>query len=291
MDKRYCYIHNILPEKIRQLELPYKCIEEIRIKKNCPLIYYTENEEIVTDVIINEEDVLHILNFITENSMYAYLNDIVNGFITIEGGHRVGICGTAVIENNRIINIKDINYMNIRIGKEKIGISDNIMKYIYSDGFIKNTLIISPPGVGKTTLIRDISRNLSDVYKKRVAVIDERYEIGSTYKGNEQNSVGQRTAVLSGYNKKDGFIHSIRSLSPDVIVCDELGDENDVIYIKNAVNKGIKIIATIHGYSELDLINKKEYKELFEYFEVVIILSKDKKDRIKKIMDSDFNVL
>lgn len=291
MDKRYCYLHNVLPDKIKKLNLPYEYIEEIRIKKNYPLVYYTDCDEFISDIKINEEDILYILNWITENSLYAYLDDIVNGFITIEGGHRVGISGTAVTENGRIINIKDINYMNIRMGKEKIGISNNIIKYIYPDNYIKNTLIISPPGVGKTTLIRDISRNLSDVYKKRVTVIDERYEIGATYKGEEQNKVGQRTAVLSGYSKRDGIMHSIRSLSPDVIICDEIGDENDVLYIKSAVNKGIKIVATIHGYSETDIINKKEYKELFDFFEVIVILDKNSKDRIKKIMDSDFNVL
>ena len=143
-------------------------------------------------------------------------------------------------------------------------------KYVTS--LIKNTLIISPPGEGKTTLVRDITRNLSKEKNIKIAVIDERDEIASVYMGKAQNYVGIRTFVMSGYNKKDGFEQSIRSLSPTVIVCDEIGGKEDVNAVKNAVNKGVKVITTIHGYSVSDIEKKEEYKDLLNCFECVITI-------------------
>ena len=276
MENKINQILKILPDNIKNVVceaiLSKKEIEEIRIKEDAPVIIYLADEEITSKYIATKEDIIKIISNITRDSLYAYLEEIKKGYITIEGGHRVGICGTAVYENEKLINIKDLSCINIRVAKEIKGVSNNIIKYIYDGIDIKNTLVISPPGEGKTTLIRDITRALSENKNIKIAVIDERDEIASVYKGKAQNDIGIRTFVLSGYSKKDGFMHSIRSLSPTVIVCDEIGSFDDVLSVKNAVNKGVKVITTIHGYSVSDISKKEEFKELINYFECVITI-------------------
>jgi len=251
-------------------------MEEIRLRAGTPVLVYLRKREIfLCDgkgkfVIPEKSDIDTVLNNITKNSLYAYIDDIKCGFITIEGGHRIGICGTAVTENGVIINIKDITSINIRISKEITGVSDKLISDIISNEKINNTLIISPPQAGKTTLIRDIARNLSNYKMIKTVIIDERDEIAAVYRGIPQNDVGIRSFVLSGYSKKEGFLQAIRSLSPTVIICDELGDKEDVITVKNAVNKGVKVIATIHGYSKEDISKKKDLSELLDFFECII---------------------
>lgn len=295
MNKRIDKIASVLPPRMAQaLTLRnIDFLEEIRIKLNSPvLVYESERESYLTDsdgniIIPDKSDIDLIVENITKNSLYAYLDDIRKGFVTIEGGHRIGICGTAVYENNRLINIKNIAALNIRVAKEIKGVSDSLMSYIYYDNLLKNTLIISPPQVGKTTLIRDISRNLSGYKNMKIALIDERDEIAAGYMGIPQNDVGKRTFVLSGYDKKTGFDHAIRSLSPNVIICDEIGTEEDLEIIKDALLRGVKIIATIHGKSTEDI----SLRNNFAVFERIITLDKNYPNRIKNITDGDFNEL
>lgn len=267
------YIKNLTESLAEEIK---EAIEEIRIRAETPVLIYLRNREIVLcdekgkAVTAEKRDLEEVINNITKNSLYAYLDDIKRGFITIEGGHRIGVCGTAVTENGAIINIRDIMSINIRIAREIKGVSNELMSDIIKNGKIRNTLIISPPQAGKTTLIRDIARNLSKLKMTKIVIIDERDEIAAVYRGIPQNDVGQRSFVLSGYSKKDGFLHGIRSLSPTVIICDELGDKNDSETVKNAVNKGVKVIATIHGYSKEDISGKKDLRELLDFFECII---------------------
>ncbi len=278
-DKRLKSAISILPEYIKEaiLQRNYPNIEEIRVKAQSPLFLYGRKNEIILRDIKGEiiyaslKDMAEILKRATENSMYACTDDIKSGFITLFGGHRIGICGSAVTEGEKIIHIKDIQSINIRIAREIIGISNHLMRYIMENGKVKNTLIISPPKAGKTTLLRDIVRNLSNIENMKISLLDERDEIAALYHGIPQNDVGMRTFVLSGYSKKDGFIHSIRSLSPTVIVCDEIGGEDDLMSLKNAVNRGVKVISSIHGYSKEDVFKKKGMNELSDIFECFIV--------------------
>lgn len=280
------YIARILPAEISQYVTG--TLEEIRIRKNKPVIFSYSDIEKVTDKIFYRDDIEDFLERITSSSIYAYTDDIKNGYITVTGGHRIGLCGTAVYENEKITAIKDITDINIRIAKELKGIGEGIFSKITTKSDIHNTLIISPPGIGKTTLLRDLTRLISDnIIKSKVSLIDERNEISATFMGNAQNDVGIRTDVFCGYTKYDGIMRAIRSMSPTVAVLDEIGDKEDVKAILKCAHSGIKVIATAHGDNIEDV--KENLNELFEnrIFDYFVILGKeDKYERTCKIVSA-----
>lgn len=274
----------ILPSHIRDVIKNIKDIQEIqeiRLKVNKPLIIQIGNDELITSLIISSQDLKLILQYISNYSIYAYEEEIKQGYITIKGGHRVGICGSCVIEKNTIKTIKSISSLNIRICKEVIGCSNKIIPYIFRDNRIMNTIIISPPRCGKTTLLRDITRNLSQGMKeinldgKKVCVIDERSEICGCYNGVPQMDVGIRTDVFDNCPKADGIMMAIRSMSPEVIVCDEIGTLRDMESIIMALNSGVNLITSIHGFGIEDLYNRIVYKEVIDnnVFNTAIVLS------------------
>lgn len=248
-------------------------IEEIRIRNSKPIILKLNNSEKIINYIVQTEDVLKILQSICENSIYSYQNQICEGFITIKGGHRIGITGSAVIENNKVKNINYISNLNFRIARQIIGCSNNIIKEIINqeENTIYNTLIVSSPGAGKTTLLRDIIRNLSngtvEITGKNIGVVDERGEIAAMYKGIPQNDLGIRTDIIENIKKSVGMKMLIRSMAPEIIVADEIGSKEDVQEINYAVCSGIKGIFTAHGKfirrlkikSSYSGINRKKY--------------------------------
>ena len=249
-------------------------LQEIRLKIEKPIIITSSKGEVVLSYILGREDIKYILQRISNYSLYAYEEEIRQGFITIRGGHRVGLAGECVMDNGKVKTIRNISSLNIRISKEIIGASKNIMKFILKDNKVNNTLIISPPKCGKTTLLRDISRNISNM-GKRVAIIDERSEIAASYLGVPQMKVGIRTDVLDNCLKSEGLIMAIRSLSPEIIICDEIGTLKDIEALIMAFNSGVNIIVTLHGESIDDLTNRSVFKELLEnnVVERVILLS------------------
>lgn len=256
-------------------------IEEIRISIGKQIRVILRGNEVTKPYIVTQDDLKNIIQKISNYSIYAIEDEIRQGYITVEGGHRVGLAGQCVMEKNLVKTIKHISSLNIRIARQIIGCSDKIMNHIVSNGKINNTLIISPPRCGKTTLLRDISRNISDGYKnanlkgKRVVIIDERSEIASCYKGVPQMDVGQRTDIYDNCKKEEGLIMSIRTMSPDVIVCDEIGNKKDVEGIVMAFNSGVSVICTIHGNSIDDLYNREVFREILsqKLIKKVIILS------------------
>lgn len=292
-------IFYILPESIRTILESIKNLEkmqEVRIKANKPLQVYLGKDEIVTEYIITEEDIKIILQRMSNYSIYAFEEEIKNGYITIKGGHRVGICGSCVIDNNRVRTIKNVASLNIRICREVIGCSDKIMPYIVDGEKVLNTIVISPPKCGKTTLIRDIARNLSNGFKigyikvsgKKVCIIDERSEIGGCSNGIPQMNVGIRTDVFDSCLKSMGIMMAIRSMSPDVIICDEIGTYKDMESILAAMNSGVNLITTIHGLGIEDLYKRSVFKEILDnnVFDRAIILSASKEvGKIEYIYD------
>ncbi|MCI1943743.1 stage III sporulation protein AA [Clostridium luticellarii] len=280
-------ILNILPENLKTaigdlIKSPY--LQEIRIRVNRSLILQVGSKEVVCGYIPKLEDLKIIIQRMSNYSIYAFEEEIKQGYITIKGGHRVGICGRCIIERGEIKTIKDIASINIRICREIISCSDPIMKFLINGDEIINTIIISPPKAGKTTLIRDIVRNISggmqglDLTGKKVCVIDERSEIGACFNGVPQMNVGVRTDVLDGCPKSQGIIMAIRSMSPDVIVCDEIGTYSDMDSILGALNSGISLITSIHGYGIEDLYGRPVFKEIVDnkIFKRAIVLSSRK---------------
>lgn len=274
---------NIFPEKIADTIDKYKNekIQEIRIKINKPIIIYTNEGEVILSNEVTKEEFKFILQRISNYSIYAYEEEIKQGFITLKGGHRVGIAGECVMENNKIKTIKNISSLNIRISKEVIGCGKKVLKYITNNNVVRNTLIISPPKCGKTTILRDITRILSsgdmkeNLMGKKVVVIDERSEIGASYVGIPQMNLGIRTDILDNCLKKEGMLMAIRSLSPDILICDEIGTEEDISALNTAFNSGVNIVVTVHGSNLEDIKKRKAFDNLLlsGIIERVIVLS------------------
>lgn len=245
--------------------------------------------------IVTKEDIEETFQLICRYSVHSFIDDIKKGFITLRGGHRIGIVGKAIIENGQVKNIKHISSLNIRISREIKGCSKKVLPYVIKNkNQINNTIIISPPQCGKTTLLRDIVRNISNGNKSygfdgvKVALIDERNEIGGSYLGVAQLDVGIRTDILETCPKDLGIMMVLRSMSPDVIVTDEIGDEREIKALYTALNGGVSLITTVHGDSIEDVKNRRELKDLLEgdlFKRVVILSSKNGPGTVEKIYD------
>lgn len=283
-------------------------IEEIRLRINKPLIingnqkdYFYNEKYNKLDLnmdkayIVTKEDVEQTFQIICKYSIHSFMDDIKKGFVTLRGGHRVGIVGKAIVENGKVENLKHISSLNIRISKEVKDCSDKVMDHIIkSPTKINNTIIISPPQCGKTTLLRDIVRNLSNGTEKynfkgvNVALIDERNEIAGSYLGIPQMDVGIRTDIIETCPKDVGIMMVLRSMSPNVIITDEIGTEKDIKALYTALNGGVGLITTVHGDSIEDIRNRKELNNLLdeELFKKVILLSaKRGPGTVEKIYD------
>lgn len=269
-------------------------ITEIRLRVGRNILLVTSDVEVEVDYIVNLKDMLDILVKVSKNSIYAIQNEINNGFVVINGGHRIGICGEVVIENAKIKNIKNINSMNIRVARQLIGVADKVMPYIINNGNVQNTIIISPPGCGKTTILRDIVRQISSGVKildfkgKNVGLVDERGEIAAVSLGIPNLDVGLRTDIMSNVPKSIGMQMLVRSMGIDVIATDEIGGKEDFEAIKYANSSGVNLLFTMHGNDIRDVYKKEEIKKLLNdgIFSVAIILSrKNGVGTIEKICD------
>ena len=264
-----------------------ECIEDIRLRANKPLCIKTSKGTEVIEYIVSQQEILQTFEKICENSVYSYRKQICDGYITIRGGNRVGIVGSAVVDNGQVININYISSLNFRIAREKLGCSNKIIEDIVNieQNTIYNTLIISPPGCGKTTLLRDIIRNISNGINdlnfkgKTVGIVDERGEIAAMYKGIPQNDIGIRSDVIDNMPKPEAMRILVRSMSPDVIACDEIGSIEDVKAIDYAMCSGVKGIFTAHG-KDIEEVNKNsEISKLLQkkVFERIIKLNPQKR--------------
>lgn len=220
-------------------------------------------------------DIEEALELASGSSVYSVKDEIRNGFITINGGHRVGITGTAVGENGAIGFLRDVSGLNYRLAHEVPGAADKVIDVITDGEAVKNTLIISPPGAGKTTLLRDISRQLS--YRgMRVSIVDERREIAAMRGGRSAFDLGFNTDVLEGASKAEGMLMMLRSMSPRVIVTDEIGRMEDIAAIEKLINSGVKVITTVHAENRSQLLKRRDLRDVCRYFDVMITLSKRK---------------
>lgn len=245
-------------------------IQEIRLNINKPLIVLNHNKEVILNYKVKNDDLKSIMQKISNYSLYAFEEEIRQGYITIQGGHRVGLSGQCVMEKDKVKTIKNISSMNIRVCREVKGCSQNIIKNIIKNGKVLNTVIISPPKCGKTTMLRDLAKNISNGIEeinflgKRTVIVDERSEIAGCFQGIPQMDIGIRTSVYDGCAKSEGMIMAIRSMAPEVIICDEIGTYKDIDSLVLAYNSGVNIIATIHGNDIDDLYKRPVFNELLE---------------------------
>ena len=271
-----------------------KDLVEIRVRVNKPLLLEKVKQEMLVSAQgmtvkspaqaykVTKNNIKDTVNLMTNSSLYTLEEELKSGFITLTGGHRVGFVGQVIRDNKSIRRIKNISALNIRLCQEIIGAADKVIGNILAGtADVYNTLIISPPRCGKTTLLRDLIRQISDGVPNfnfkglKVGVVDERSEIGGAYQGLAQNSLGLRTDLLDRAPKAEGMLLLIRSMSPDVVVTDEIGSRQDVAAIQEALNAGVRVITTVHGNNLREVKARPSLHGLFKNntFERIIILS------------------
>jgi len=243
-------------------------------------------------VVADSGTVKYIVDSVTNGSMYSVNETIKNGFVTISGGHRIGFCGTAVRDSEGMKHIKNISSVCIRISHEVTGCATKISNELYLNGRVSNILIVSPPGCGKTTMLRDICRILgNDVLGygcEKVGIADERSEIAAMCDGIAQNDIGDASFVCDGYEKSEALNMMLRSMSPTVLVTDEIGNYSDFNAIQMAQKSGVSVIASAHAYSFEDLKFKYSVKELSCFDKIILIKDKGKIDKIFRRTNNDY---
>ena len=283
-------LENKLSEEIKD---KLDSLEEIRLRVNRPIVLKFRDTDKVIKYNVTTEDILSTLQILCENSIYSYQNQIAEGFITIKGGHRIGISGSCAIEDGKVINIRYIYSLNFRIARQVIGSSNLVLKHILNleNNSIYNTLIISAPGTGKTTILRDIIRQLSTGIKEikflaiNVGVVDERGEIAAMYKGIPQNDIGIKTDIIENVSKSIGIKMLIRSMAPKVIVADEIGKREDIEAIHYAICSGCRGIFTAHGSNFADVSLNPVIHNLIEThtIERLVFLDEKEKGKVKEM--------
>ncbi|ARK31407.1 stage III sporulation protein AA [Halalkalibacter krulwichiae] len=272
-------VAEILPvtirEVIKRLEpMTVERTEEIRLRVGRPLEviaggipYYPSTLDKL--YIVSADDAKFLLNQLSQYSMYAFEEELRRGFITIKGGHRVGLAGKVVLDRGQVKTLRDISSFNIRIARQTIGVAERLISHLYDQRWL-NTLFIGAPQTGKTTLLRDVARLISvgmpskKIPPLKVGIVDERSEIAASMKGVPQLELGPRVDVLDGCPKAEGMMMLIRSMSPDVIVVDEIGRDEDVYAVQEALHAGVKVMTTAHGISLEDIERRPAMKSLLD---------------------------
>lgn len=256
---------------------------EIHMRLGKPfLIYYSDGcyflnpEGVLTlspkgAVRVTRAHIDEAIELASASSLYTKKDSLCQGFITIDGGYRIGVCGTGVIKNGQVEFIRDISSLNYRLRCEYIGCAEKLFEYV--ENSVKNILIISPPAAGKTTMLRDLSRILSH-RGHRICIVDERSELAAVNEGISPFDLGYFTDVLDGIKKSTGMLMALRAMSPEIIVTDEIGEADDVKAIESIINSGVKIITSVHGFNIAQVSNRKEMKECLKFFDVFCTLSR-----------------
>ena len=270
LDKSLLYLLEKLPIHIGTSiskfceENGYPVINEIRMKKNSFIYLIADSKNVKTNILISNEDIEDIVESITDGSLYAHVDTIKEGYISVGNGIRAGICGTAVLENNSILGIKDISSINIRLPQKILNASNFVYSLLHKSNFDASILIYSPPGVGKTSILRDLILKLNDT-NKRFSVIDSRDEIITPF----LNSISCDTFI--SYPKGLAIEMATKSMTPEIIICDEISTEKEADAILKASHNGVKFIATTHASSYEELQSKVIFSKLissgiFNYF-------------------------
>ncbi len=303
----------VLPVHLRRLisNLPSNLLEkleEIRLRQNRSLIVGLPDEDSFVSqngvpvknpgeaYLVTADDIQRVTQLISGCSLYALEEELKNGFITLPGGHRVGLTGKTVVEGGRVKMLKYISGLNIRISREVNGIATPLLSYLidHKSGSIHHTLIFSPPRCGKTTLLRDIIHQLSNGIPELnfpgqvIGVVDERSELAGCYRGIPQRDVGVRTDVLDGCPKAEGMFMLLRSMSPQVIATDEIGGPEDFAALEGVFNAGVKVLTTVHAASLTELANRPALNNLLNMrlIERFVLLGRSRGiGTIEKIID------
>ncbi len=279
-------------------------IQEIRLRTGQPLLVQSMGQEVFLDKAgrawslteqgyrVTKQDVTETLECLSSYSLYAYEEDIRRGFFTVQGGHRVGLAGRTVVEKEKIFGIRDISFLNIRISHGVKNCGEKLLPYVYRKGQPVNTLIVAPPGRGKTTVLRDLIRSISEGNSHgkgcSVTVIDERSEIGGCYLGMPQHDLGPRTDVLDGCPKAEGMLLMIRSMAPAMLAVDELAGIGERQAVLTALGCGVGILATAHGRTLQDIEKREDIGPLWEkgcFARCIFLADQGKPGQVKAVYD------
>lgn len=289
------------PERLRagweNSGLDFKNIREIRLRADMP-VRVQEKEEIKLPMCYGERELEDIFRYLCRDSVYAYDGERRQGYMTVEGGHRIGITGELEPSEKGGFLVKYVRYMNIRIAHQIKNVANSVMPFLCNgeNTFVYNVLIVSPPGIGKTTLLRDIIRQVSDgfgTYKGcNVGVVDERGELAGAYRGKAMLDCGGRTDIVTGGDKLHGIDILVRTFSPSVVAIDEIGKAEDADAILHAGVSGCSVLATVHGSSIEDIRHKGEMDKILQWklFERFVVLGM-KKDRYFSVYDKEGKLL
>ena len=266
------YFPQVIQQDMLRYELLFEDVQEIRCRVERPLILRLKQglEQSVVERLTMEQ-MQHIVSRISQGSVYAWEEEFRQGYLTLRGGHRVGMTGKGVLEHGRIRTLKQISGLNFRIARSIPGAADELVQYVAAGRKIRNTLLVSPPGCGKTTMLRDLIRQLSNGIPSlhmagvNVGVVDERSELAGCVNGIPQLDVGCRTDVLDGCPKSEGICMLIRSMGPQVVAVDEIGTAADAAALETALQSGIHIITTAHGNGFTDLLRHPVLCPLVEH--------------------------
>lgn len=264
----------VLPIRLRQeaLSLPPADrgrAEELRLRCGQPLTaVLPEEERTLGREPVTGRDLEQLLELASRASVHTVLEQLRRGYLTVEGGHRVGLCGTAVLRGGEISNLRNLSSASVRVARQGLGAAEPVRdKLVGPDGQLESTLIFAPPGAGKTTLLRDLIRMASDgvhMAPQRVGVADERGEIAALWSGRPQLDVGHRTDVLEGCPKAQGLMMLLRAMNPQILAADEITAPEDVRALVTAAGCGTALLATAHGRDREDLSRRPLYRELME---------------------------
>lgn len=300
--RRYEQAAELLPPRLRRLamELPDESkarAEELRLRVRQPLTALTPEGELSVapaerDALVTGEDLEQMVAGVTEFSRYASVEALRQGYLAVRGGFRLGVCGTAVMRDGAVCNVKDFSSLALRIVRERIGLGADIAPKLFDETErFQSTLLLSPPGGGKSTLLRDLIRCLSlgseEHRAVRVAVIDERSELAVSYQGRPQTELGNHTDVLDGCPKALGIPMALRAMSPQVIAVDEITAAEDIAAMCAAANCGVGLLATIHAANVGELTRKPLWRELLaaEVFSRAVVIGSDGGERTYQVVD------
>lgn len=305
-------ILRMFPAKLREIlgQVPgnYEDVQEIRLRAGEPLLLVKDNREyyvspdgaleqaVSRGFGITPAQIRETVEYMSSYSLYAFEEEVRQGFLTLRGGHRVGLAGQTVLEGGRIKTIKHISFLNVRISHEKKGCAGKVLPYLCQEGEVVSTLLVSPPRCGKTTILRDLIRMISNGEGVKrgmtVGVVDERSELGACYQGVPQNDLGIRTDVLDCCPKASGMMMLIRSMAPEAVAVDEIGSREDLEAIEYARSCGCRLLATVHGNSIEDLKEKPVLRRLVEektFERYVVLSSRNHAGTLEAVYDSRGN--